>query len=175
MYAIVDIAGQQFKVEPKQRVYVHRLDAKEGDSIEFKNILLLDNNGEITIGSPLIEGARVAAKVLTHLKDDKVIVFKKRRRKGYRKLNGHRQYLTQIFIQGIAGKGQEIKLEEAPVVKSRGREEVAEIIAEPKVNKKPAKKTAAKAATKSADKPVSVKKTEAKTATKKSPAKKKSE
>jgi large subunit ribosomal protein L21 len=152
MYAIVDIAGQQFKVEPKQRVYVHRLDAKEGDSIELKNILLLDNDGVITIGSPLIEGARVAAKVLTHLKDDKVIVFKKRRRKGYRKLNGHRQYLTQLFITGIAGKGQEIKLEEAPIVKSRGRDEVAEMIAEPKVKKAPAKKAATKAIAKPAAK-----------------------
>ena len=128
MYAIVDIAGQQFKVEPKQRVYVHRLEAKEGENVEFSNILLLDNNGTITVGTPLVEGARVAAKVLAHVKGDKVIVFKKRRRKGYRKLNGHRQYFTQLFISGIAGKGETIKLAEAPIVKSRGKEEVEEVV-----------------------------------------------
>jgi large subunit ribosomal protein L21 len=122
MYAIVDIAGQQFKVEPKQRVYVNRLDAKEGDSVELGKVLLLDNNGEVTIGTPLVEGARVAARVLAHIKGDKVIIFKKRRRKGYRKLNGHRQYLTQLFITGIAGKGEDLKLEEVPVMKARVRE-----------------------------------------------------
>ncbi len=155
MYAIVDIAGQQFKVEPKQRVYVHRLDAKEGDSVELNNILLLDNNGSITVGTPLVEGARVAAKVLAHVKGDKVIVFKKRRRKGYRKLNGHRQYFTQLFITGIAGKGEQIKLEEAPIVKSKGKKEVeevaaAEAIAAPKktaVKKKAIAKPAAEAGT----------------------------
>jgi large subunit ribosomal protein L21 len=145
MYAIVDIAGQQFRVEPKQRVYVHRLDAKEGDSIELKNILLLDNDGKITVGAPHIEGARVAAKVLAHVKGDKVIVFKKRRRKGYKKLNGHRQYFTQIFIQGIGANGEKIKMEEAPIVKAKGREEVNEVVAtEVKpVKKAPAKKIAA--------------------------------
>jgi large subunit ribosomal protein L21 len=153
MYAIVDIAGQQFKVEPKQRVYVHRLDAKEGESVEFNNVLLLDNNGAITVGTPLVEGARVAAKVLAHVKGDKVIVFKKRRRKGYRKLNGHRQYFTQLFISGIAGKGETIKMAEAPIVKAKGKKEVEEtVVAEtavtPKkttVKKKAAAKPSAKA------------------------------
>lgn len=145
MYAIVDIAGQQFKVEPKQRVYVHRLEAKEGDSVELKNILLLDNNGKVTVGTPLVEGATVAAKVLSHLKGDKVIIFKKRRRKGYRKLNGHRQYFTQIFIQGIAANGEKMKLEEAPIVKAKGREEVDEVVVEAKPKKA---KAAPKAATK---------------------------
>lgn len=145
MYAIVDIAGQQFKVEPKQRVYVHRLEAKEGDSVELKNILLLDNNGKVTVGTPLVEGATVAAKVLSHLKGDKVIIFKKRRRKGYRKLNGHRQYFTQIFIQGIAANGEKMKLEEAPIVKAKGREEVDEVVVEAKPKKaKAAPKAAAK-------------------------------
>jgi len=162
MYAIVDVAGQQFKVEPKQRVYVHRLDAKEGDSVELNNILLLDNNGKITVGAPHIEGARVAAKVLAHVKGDKVIVFKKRRRKGYKKLNGHRQYFTQIFIQGIAGNGETIKLEEAPIVKAKGKAEVEEAVAaEPKAKKAPAKKAAAPK-----------KETAPKAAVKKAPAKK---
>lgn len=147
MYAIVDIAGQQFKVEPKQRVYVHRLEAKEGDSVELKNILLLDNNGKVTVGTPLVAGATVAAKVLSHLKGDKVIVFKKRRRKGYRKLNGHRQYFTQIFIQGIAANGEKMKLEEAPIVKAKGRSEVDEAV-EAKPKKAAAKKAPAKKVTK---------------------------
>jgi large subunit ribosomal protein L21 len=144
MYAIVDIAGQQFKVEPKQRVYVHRLDAKEGDSVELTNILLLDNGGKVTVGTPLVAGAIVAAKVLAHIKGDKVIVFKKRRRKGYKKLNGHRQYFTQIFIQGIAASGEKMKLEEAPIVKAKGRDEVAEVVTEAKPKKTAAPKAAAK-------------------------------
>jgi len=119
MYAIVDVAGQQFKVEAKQKVYVHRLKANEGDSIEFKNVLLLDNNGKVTIGTPNIDGARVAATVLAHLRADKVIVHHKKRRKGYAKTNGHRQDMTQIFISGIAGKGEELKLEKAPEVKAK--------------------------------------------------------
>ena len=114
MYAIVDIAGQQFKVEPKQKVYVHRLQANEGDVVEFKDVLLYENNGKVQIGAPHVEGAVVSAKVLGNVKGDKVIIFKKRRRKGYRVLNGHRQYFTQIFIQGIAGNGETLKLEEAP-------------------------------------------------------------
>ncbi len=142
MYAIVDIAGQQFKVEAKQKVYVHRLQANEGDSIEFKNILLLDNKGKVTIGSPLIDGARVAATVLAHLRGDKVIVFKKKRRKGYAKLNGHRQDLTQIFIQGIAGKGEDMKLEKAPELKAK-TVETTETAVEAKPKKAAVKKVAA--------------------------------
>lgn len=105
MYAIVDIAGQQFKVAKDQRLYVHRLNAKVGDSVDFDNVLLLDNGGKVNVGAPVISGARVSAKVLGHLKGDKVIVFKKKRRKGYQKSNGHRQYLTQIEISGIATSG----------------------------------------------------------------------
>ena len=102
MYAIVEIAGQQFKVSKDLKVYVHRLADKEGDAISFAKVLLLDDNGTITLGAPAIEGASVEAKVLQHLKGDKVIVFKKKRRKGYKKKNGHRQYLTQIQISGIS-------------------------------------------------------------------------
>ena len=102
MYAIVDIAGQQFKVEKERKIFVNRLKAEEGDSITFDKVLLLDNNGTVTIGAPYVDGASVTATVLTHLKGDKVIVFKKKRRKGYTKKNGHRQYLTQIQINEIA-------------------------------------------------------------------------
>lgn len=101
MYAIVEIAGQQFKVSKDQKVYVHRLEAEEGSNITFDKVLLVDNEGNITLGAPAINGASVGAKVLQHLKGDKVIVFKKKRRKGYKKKNGHRQALTQIQIEGI--------------------------------------------------------------------------
>src|SRR6478609_3325970 len=101
MFAIVEIAGQQFKVEKDQTLYVHRLQQEEGASIELNEVLLLDNNGKVTIGAPRVEGASVNAKVLTHLKGDKVIVFKKKRRKGYRKMNGHRQSFTKIQIESI--------------------------------------------------------------------------
>ena len=101
MYAIVEIAGQQFKVEKERKVYVHRLPQDEGADVAFEKVLLLDNEGVISIGTPVVEGAKVTAKVLKHLKGDKVIVFKKKRRKGYRKKNGHRQYLTQIQITEV--------------------------------------------------------------------------
>jgi large subunit ribosomal protein L21 len=101
MYAIVDIAGQQFKVVKDQKVYVHRLDAAEGTDMEFAKVLLIDNEGNIQVGNPVVEGAKIAAKVLTHVRGDKVLVFKKKRRKGYQKLNGHRQNFTQIQIQDI--------------------------------------------------------------------------
>jgi large subunit ribosomal protein L21 len=101
MYAIVDIAGQQFKVEKDQTVFVHRLENKEGDKVKFENVLLVDNNGSVKVGAPTVSGASVSAKVLSHLKGDKVIVFKKKRRKGYQKSNGHRQQFTKIVIEGI--------------------------------------------------------------------------
>lgn len=103
MYAIVDIAGQQFKVEKERKIFVHRLDANEGDTVEFEKVLLLDNDGNVTIGAPVIKGAKVTAKVLGHVKGEKVIVFKKKRRKTYRKKNGHRQCFTQIQIESILG------------------------------------------------------------------------
>ena len=94
MYAIVEIAGQQFKVEKDRKVYVHRL-------AEFDSVLLVDNDGQVKIGTPKVEGAKVTAKVLSHLKGDKVIIFKKKRRKTFERKNGHRQYLTQIQIESI--------------------------------------------------------------------------
>ena len=144
MYAIVEIAGQQFKVEKDQQIFVHRLEAKEGSKVDFDKVLLMDNAGKVNVGAPVITGAKVTAKVLEHLKGDKVIVFKKKRRKGYKVKNGHRQYLTKLEIQKIDTK--------APAVKK----------AAPKKEAKPAAKK------------VTVKKTAAKKpATKKAPAKKK--
>lgn len=101
MYAIVEIAGKQMKVAQGQELLVHRLEGNAGDKVDFGNVLLTDQDGKVQIGSPSIEGASVSAKILEHLKDDKVIVFKKKRRKGYRVRNGHRQYLTRILIEGI--------------------------------------------------------------------------
>ena len=104
MYAIVEIAGQQFKVSKDQKVYVHRLANEEGANVSFNRVLLIDNNGAITVGAPAINGASVEAKVLKHVKGDKVIVFKKKRRKGYKVKNGHRQLFTQIVIENIVAK-----------------------------------------------------------------------
>jgi large subunit ribosomal protein L21 len=101
MYAIVEIAGQQFKVEKDQQIFVHRLQADEGSKVDFDNVLLTDNSGKVNVGAPAIKGAKVSASVVRHLKGDKVIVFKKKRRKGYKKKNGHRQYLTEIKIDSI--------------------------------------------------------------------------
>jgi large subunit ribosomal protein L21 len=103
MYVIVEIAGQQFKVEKDQKLFVHRLEGAEGDSVSFDKVLLIDNDGQVNIGTPTIEDASVSAKILKHLKGDKVIVFKKKRRKGYAVKNGHRQHLTHIQIEEING------------------------------------------------------------------------
>ena len=101
MYAIVEIAGQQFKVQQDQKLYVHRLEGAVDSKIDFDKVLLIDNDGKVKVGAPVISGAKVSAKIIQHLKDDKVIVFKKKRRKGYQKSNGHRQQLSQILIEGI--------------------------------------------------------------------------
>ena len=109
MYAIVDIAGQQFKVEKNQQIFVHRLEAKEGSKIDFEKVLLMDNAGKVNVGVPVVKGAKVTAKVLEHLKADKVIVFKKKRRKGYKVKNGHRQCLTKLEILKIDEKASSEK------------------------------------------------------------------
>jgi large subunit ribosomal protein L21 len=101
MYAIVNIAGQQFKVSEKQQVYVHRLSAGEGENVEFDQVMLVDNDGKVKVGTPVLKGASVKAKVIDHVKGDKVIVFKKKRRKGYRVKRGHRQMFTKIEIESI--------------------------------------------------------------------------
>ena len=104
MYAIVDIAGQQFKVEKDQKYFVHQLDAKPGSKVTFDNVLLLDDKGKVTVGSPSVNGVQVTAKIEQHLLGDKVLVFKKKRRKGYAVKNGHRQRLTEITVQEIGKK-----------------------------------------------------------------------
>ncbi len=154
MYAIVEIAGQQFKVERGNKVYVHRLDANEGAKVEFDKVFLIDNDGKISIGSPTVDGARVAATVIEHLKGDKVIVFKKLRRKGYQKWNNHRQYLTQILIQGILTKGEtlkdELKAEKSVRNFTQLKDTKVEVAVVEKKVKAPAKKAAAKKTTKTA-------------------------
>lgn len=102
MYAIVDIAGQQIKVEKGQEIFVNRLDGEEGAKVSFDQVLLKDNDGKVEVGTPTVSGAKVNAKILAHMQGDKVLVFKKKRRKGYQKLNGHRQQLTKIVIEGIS-------------------------------------------------------------------------
>ena len=101
MYVIAEIAGQQFKVEKGRKLYVHRLSGDEGSLVSFDKILLVDNDGRVKVGTPVVKGASVNATILRHLKDDKVLVFKKKRRKGYQVQNGHRQYLTQVMIDDI--------------------------------------------------------------------------
>jgi large subunit ribosomal protein L21 len=101
MYAIVEIAGQQFKVEKGTKLYVNRLENEEGSEVKFDKVLLLDDEDKVTVGTPVIEKANVSVKVIKHLKGDTTLVFKKKRRKGYQKLNGHRQFLTEIEIQDI--------------------------------------------------------------------------
>jgi len=101
MYAIVNIAGQQFKVQQDMRVTVHRLEGETGKAIEFKDVLLVDDNGKVKVGAPMLKGASVSGKILSHVRGDKVIIFKKKRRKGYQKQNGHRQDLTIVQIDSI--------------------------------------------------------------------------
>ncbi|MEM6523876.1 MAG: 50S ribosomal protein L21 [Bacteroidota bacterium] len=102
MYAIVNIAGKQFKVTQDQFVYAPKLQGEEGASVEFNEVLLLDNEGKVDVGAPLIKGAKVSGKILGHVKGDKVVVFKKKRRKGYKVKNGHRQDFTKVLIEGIS-------------------------------------------------------------------------
>ena len=104
MYAVVEIQGSQFKVSKDQKLYVNRIDAKEGSKVSFDNVLLIDDGKKVQVGKPALSGTSVEAKVVSHLKDDKVIVFKKKRRKGYKVKNGHRQPITEIIIQGISEK-----------------------------------------------------------------------
>ena len=169
MYAIVEIAGQQFKVEKDQQIFVHRLEEKEGAKVEFDNVLLIDNNGKINVGAPAISGAKVTAKVLDHMKGDKVVVFKKKRRKGYRVKNGHRQAFTQIEIQSIEEKGASAKKATATTAKKEAKAEPKAAAKKAPAKKAPTKKAAPKAKTASAAKP----KAAAKKTTAKKPAAKK--
>lgn len=101
MYAIVDIQGQQFKVEKDQKLFVHRINAEQGSTVEFEKVLLIDNNGTVTVGAPTINGAKVVVEVGSLVKGDKVLIFHKKRRKGHRKLNGHRQQFTEVTVKDI--------------------------------------------------------------------------
>jgi large subunit ribosomal protein L21 len=149
MYAIVEIAGQQFKVEKDQQIFVHRLDTEEGSKIDFDKVLLLADAGTVNVGAPVITGAKVTAKVLEHLKGDKVIVFKKKRRKGYKVKNGHRQYLTKLEILTIDAKAPAAK-KAAPKKEAKPAAEKAPVkttvAKKPAAKKAPAKKTTAKKA-----------------------------
>ena len=141
MYAIVEIAGQQFKVAKDQKVFVHRLAQEEGSNVSFDQVLLLDDGKAVTLGAPAITGASVEAKVVKHLKGDKVIVFKKKRRKGYRVKNGHRQALTEILIEGISAKGGPKKA--APKAKAPAAKKAAPKKATPKAKEDLSGKTVA--------------------------------
>ena len=162
MYVIVDIAGQQMKVEQGQEVFVNRLEGEEGDKVEFGKVLLVDNDGKVKVGKPSVKGAKIDAKIVDHLRGDKVVVFKKKRRKGYKVKNGHRQYLTEIQIDSIAIK--------APAKKAVVKKE-ADKTEKPVAKKEPAAKKAAPAKKASSD--TAAKKTAAKKpAAKKTAAKK---
>ena len=146
MYAIVEIAGHQYKVEKDQQVFVDRLEDKEGSKVTFDKVLLIDDNGKVNVGAPAISGAAVTAKVVQHLKGDKVIVFKKKRRKGYQKKNGFRHYLSEIQIENIAASGA---TKSAPKAAAKAAPEASsEVKAEA-----PKAKAAPKAAAKKADAP----------------------
>ena len=161
MYAIVEIGGKQVKVEKDQKVFVNRLEGKEGSKVTFDNILLLDNSGKVILGTPSIKGAAVEAKILKHLKDDKVIVFKKKRRKGYKVKNGHRQFLTEIMVEKILEKGAKLKSDDKVEVKESKPAAKKPAAKKPAAKKPAAKKPAAKkpAAKKSAAKKPAAKKT----------------
>ena len=170
MYAIVEIAGQQFKVAKDQKLFVHRLADKEGAKVRFENVLLLDDGKKVTVGAPAITGASVEAKVNQHLKGDKVIVFKKKRRKGYRVKNGHRQYLTELVIEKINEKGG---AKAAPNAKAAEEKPAAKKAAPKKTATKAAAKATAKAAPKKAAAKTTAKATAKKTTAAKKPAAKK--
>ncbi|MAC95357.1 MAG: 50S ribosomal protein L21 [Flavobacteriales bacterium] len=171
MYAIVEIAGQQFKVEKDQELFVHRLEGKEGSKVNFDNVLMTVDGSKIEVGAPAVKGVSVSAKIVEHLKGDKVIVFKKKRRKGYKVKNGHRQYLSKIQIESIGAskgtakkaepKAEETKAEAkpkaekaAPKASTEKKAETAKKETKPKAEKKPAAKkpAAKKEATKKEDK-----------------------
>jgi len=167
MYAIVEIAGQQFKVEEGKKIFVHRMEAAEGENVEFEKVLLIDNDGAITIGEPVIENTVVEGKVLSHPRGDKVIIFKKKRRKGYQKRSGHRQDLTQVEILSIGARGEAKKKTPAKAKAKAETEVKAEVKAEAKAETKkaPVKKAAA-AKEKSEKKPAEKKAPAAKSAKK---------
>lgn len=171
MYAIVEIAGQQFKVEEGKKIFVHKLEAEIESQVEFDRVLLIENGDKITVGTPIIEKALVEAKVLDQVRGDKVLVFKKKRRKGYQKLNGHRQYFTQVEITAIQEKASD-KKRSAPAEKAAAVAPETKTVAAEKAVKEtaPEKVTDKKAATEKA--PVKKEAPVKESAGKKAPAKK---
>ena len=165
MYAIVDIAGQQLKVEKDQKIFVNRLEGKEGSTIEFDQVLLIEDKGKVQVGTPIVKDMIVSATIVSHLKGDKVKVFKKKRRKGYKVLNGHRQLLTELLVKNISAGKVKATAEKKKVESKPKAEKKVESLSDG-MAKKPAevKKTTTKTTTqKKEDKP--------KTAATKKPAK----
>ncbi len=181
MYAIVSIAGQQFKVEKNKKVFVHRLQEDEGSLMEFDKVLLIDNEGKIQVGNPYVKNALVTATIVSHIKGDKLLVFKKKRRKGYQKMNGHRQYLTEILIADILEnatkktaltpkkeKKEETEKAEAVAVTPETKEVTPKEKVKPKTKKVTAKKAGDSESKK--EEPKKVKKTQPKAQAEKKPA-----
>lgn len=146
MYAIVDVAGQQFKVTKDQKIFVHRLDGEEGDKVEFDKVLLIDNDDKVEVGEPVIKGALIRGKILEHMKGDTVKVFKKKRRKGYKVLKGHREYLSHIIIDEIIEKGATKSVAEKETTKPAQTQKTAPkaVKAAPKAEKATPKAVSAK-------------------------------
>lgn len=126
MYAIVDIAGQQVKVEKGQKILVHRLEGEKGSKVGFDKVMLINNESNTAVGSPIIEGAQVQATILDHIKGEKVFVFKKKNRKGFKRFNGHRQFLSLLEIGDILESGAKVKKETKKKVKKETADEVTE-------------------------------------------------
>jgi large subunit ribosomal protein L21 len=167
MYAIVSIAGQQFKVEKGKKVFVHRLPGNIGDEISFDQVLLISQDDKTNIGAPYLPDAVVLAQILSHNRGDKVLVFKKKRRKGYQKLNGHRQDFTQILIEDISESGAPKRTEKkkaAPKQEAAAAESAAPVVEAAPVVTAPVKKPAAKAKTEEKPKKAVAKKADAKKA-----------
>jgi len=146
MYAIVEIAGQQFKVEEGKKIFVHRLELESGQEVEFDKVLLIEDEGKVVVGEPVIKDALIEGKVVEQLRGDKVIVFKKKRKKGYRIRNGHRQYFTQVEIVSIREKGtpKAAKKEDAEGTGTAPVKKTRKATAAPAAEKKPAAKKKAK-------------------------------
>jgi large subunit ribosomal protein L21 len=183
MYAIVDIAGQQFKVQKDQKIFVHRLEGEEGSKVDFDQILLIDDDGKIQVGNPVVENTVVKATIVSQLRGDTVKVFKKKRRKGYQKLNGHRQYLSQVIIDSIGeGKAEAApkkKAEQpktAPKAPKANAVDIDDVSAPAKAKKEPVEKKAVKsAAAANTKKATATKKPAEKAKAAKKPVKKKEE
>jgi large subunit ribosomal protein L21 len=184
MYAIVTIAGQQFKVEKGKKVIVHQLSSEVGDEVTFEKVLLIDNDGKISVGTPYVKEAAVTAQVVSHLRGDKIKVFKKKRRKGYQVLNGHRQYFTELMIEEIIESGfvrKEPKPKKAAEPKAKAEEiqtednktAPAKAVSGEKSAKPASKKTAEPKAVVEKEKPAAKKSIKKETAEKAKPAAKK--